>query len=197
MSAVRSLADYNEHLDMHLAKLRQFILEKALPEYTFDDTFRGLHDIVLRNADGSVDDEPHKTVQMIDYRGTVCEIDEMIAPLIGLIWQHGLHTNNSCQDNVPHGYIWIAFDTSNHLKTFLKLIFKGENSARFNEWKTSMSTCPIIVGEYSEANLANDSDTELTPEELLICDFHVCCSVRFQQSDLVFVQSKFCDFENV
>jgi hypothetical protein len=51
----------------------------------------------------------HPTVTLLHPDFGPTEIDEDIAPLIQRLWDLGWETLNSCQDNVPTGYIWIEF----------------------------------------------------------------------------------------
>ena len=60
------------------------------------------------------------------------EIDTYIAPLIRQIWAVGIDTLNSCEENVPRGYIWIEFATSEDLREFLAIVFIDPESPAYN-----------------------------------------------------------------
>ncbi|MFB3765693.1 MAG: hypothetical protein ACE14P_10675 [Methanotrichaceae archaeon] len=54
----------------------------------------------------------------------VIEVDEGIAPLIKAIWNLGIATCNSCQENKP-GVIWIEFSSAEDAEIFMGRIASG------------------------------------------------------------------------
>ncbi len=52
------------------------------------------------------------------------EVDEGIAPLLEAIWNLGISTCNSCQENKP-GVIWIEFSRAEDAEIFLTHIASG------------------------------------------------------------------------
>ncbi|VBB18889.1 hypothetical protein YASMINEVIRUS_1421 [Yasminevirus sp. GU-2018] len=73
--------------------------------------------------------KPHRTVDVFNpfYQQNV-KIDKKIAPLIKAMWDLKIRTLNSCEDNVPAGYVWIEFETSEDVRMFLNLVFEGVRS---------------------------------------------------------------------
>jgi hypothetical protein len=72
------------------------------------------------------------------------EVDEGIAPLIKEIWNLGISTCNSCQENMP-GIVWIEFLTARDVEEFLSRVVSGldpANNAKAGNWLYSR-----IIGE--------------------------------------------------
>ena len=72
------------------------------------------------------------------------EVDEGIAPLIKAIWNLGISTCNSCQENMP-GIVWIEFLTARDVEAFLSRVVSGldpANNAKAGNWLYSR-----IIGE--------------------------------------------------
>jgi hypothetical protein len=72
------------------------------------------------------------------------EVDEGIAPLIKAIWNLGISTCNSCQENMP-GIVWIEFLTARDVEEFLSRVVSGldpANNAKAGNWLYSR-----IIGE--------------------------------------------------
>ena len=64
------------------------------------------------------------------------EVDEGIAPLLKAIWNLGIATCNSCQENKP-GVIWIEFSRAEDAETFLTRVASGldpVNSPAADNW---------------------------------------------------------------
>ncbi len=64
------------------------------------------------------------------------EVDEGIAPLLEAIWNLGISTCNSCQENKP-GVIWIEFSSVEDAEIFLTYIASGlhtVNSLAAGNW---------------------------------------------------------------
>jgi len=57
---------------------------------------------------------------LIDADGDRIQIDRDIAPLIREIWDMGISTVNSCQDN--RGYVWVMFSTPIDASIFLDAV---------------------------------------------------------------------------
>lgn len=68
----------------------------------------------------------HETAR-VEWGGHSAEIDRAIAPLILEIWKAGIRTANSCEDNVPRGFIWIQFPTAQDAERFLSIIGEYED----------------------------------------------------------------------
>lgn len=63
----------------------------------------------------------HKT-RRVKWGHREAEIDEGIADLILEIWKAGIGTCNSCEDNVPKGYVWIEFIDASSAERFLDIV---------------------------------------------------------------------------
>lgn len=50
------------------------------------------------------------------------DIDSNISELIELIWKCGIDTCNSCEDNIPCGYIWIEFSEYVDYQHFMSIV---------------------------------------------------------------------------
>ena len=51
------------------------------------------------------------------------DIDIKIAPLIFELWEAGIKTNNSCQEDIRHdGYAWISFNSGKDFEKFVSII---------------------------------------------------------------------------
>ena len=71
----------------------------------------------------------HPSVCLTSPYGDKVQIDEEIAELIQLIWNTGLYTWNSCQDNF--GYVWIHFASADEASEFLTIVQKyGDKELR-------------------------------------------------------------------
>lgn len=51
------------------------------------------------------------------------QVDCGIAPLVEALWQRGMMTTLSCENNVPKGFVWIQFDGINSAAKFMDRIF--------------------------------------------------------------------------
>lgn len=93
---------------------------------------------------------------------TEINIDEEIAKLIELIWSHGIKTDNSCQNNVPSGYIWIQFSTPDDATKFINLVVTEADDSqglytrafRFNQgdglWEYNVLPEDLNLGFYPQ-----------------------------------------------
>lgn len=63
----------------------------------------------------------HKQV-MVYGRGTCFEVDEGIAPLIERLLKLGISTINSCEDNIPEGWVWLEFAGADDAERFLHAV---------------------------------------------------------------------------
>ena len=126
------------------------------------------------------------------------EIDEEIAPLIELIWNLGLRTSNSCQDN-PAGMVWIEFAAEDAAE-FLNIVagdYDDEMEGLYNRiryaWRPESDEEEAAIGWWKFSVLPHDDSVmdvwldEDTFEEKPITkerDFHFSIGVRFPRTDL-------------
>jgi hypothetical protein len=79
----------------------------------------------------------HKQTVILDPASKqLIEVDEGIAPLLKAIWDSGIVTCNSCQENKP-GIIWIEFLAAEDAEAFLTRIISGLdpiNSPDAEDW---------------------------------------------------------------
>jgi len=79
----------------------------------------------------------HKQTAILDPAlNQLIEVDEGIAPLLEAIWDSGIITCNSCQENKP-GIIWIEFLTAEDAEAFLAHVVSGLdplNSPEADDW---------------------------------------------------------------
>ena len=74
----------------------------------------------------------HKQVE-ISHNGVTTKVDEGLAPLLLAIWEKGIDTCLSCQENFP-GIAWIMFTTAFDAERFLNLVFVYNRKKPF--WET-------------------------------------------------------------
>lgn len=79
----------------------------------------------------------HKQTAILDPASSqMVEVDEEIAPLLKAIWNLGIETCNSCQENKP-GIIWIEFLLAEDAEAFLICVISGldpVNSPEADDW---------------------------------------------------------------
>lgn len=170
--------------------------------YDWDDILFKLLEDVNTRFDGYKKDN-HKTIPL-KYRGELVEIDEQIAPLMSQIWKAKITTLNSCQDNVPSGYIWIQFDSSRDCDQFLTIIFKNQDinsPAVIPIYKRAMHPYNHKLSghweyrvnlESLEQNDSEESEDLTTFNPILLVGTAV--SVRFPQQDLDFIYQRFLEY---
>lgn len=127
---------------------------------------------------------PHKTVLVYDdnIKLTIA-IDENIAELIKYIWMAGISTISSCEDNVPIGYVWILFQSSNDLNRFLNIVFIGTEFGGSNTY---------FSGDEIKKNWIYTCSIDTFPiEEDNIKDIEISMSLRFPRSDYKWVLKRF------
>jgi len=85
----------------------------------------------------------HKQTAILDPASNMMiEVDEGIAPLLEAIWNCGIITCNSCQENRP-GIIWIEFLAAEDAEAFLTRVVSGLdpiNSPAADNWLYSRIT---------------------------------------------------------
>lgn len=89
----------------------------------------------------------HKQTAILDPTSNqMVEVDEGIAPLLKAIWNLGITTCNSCQENKP-GLIWIEFLRAEDAEAFLTRVISGldpVNSPKAENWPHTHSR---IIGQ--------------------------------------------------
>jgi|SRR5579872_406668 len=63
----------------------------------------------------------HKT-RYIEFGDNAADVDKGIADLILSLWKLDIGTCNSCENNVPKGFIWIEFLSAMDAENFLNIV---------------------------------------------------------------------------
>lgn len=134
--------------------------------------------------------------RLISHGDMSAEVDVDIADLILDLWKLDITTINSCQDNVPSGWVWVEFFSSGDAEMFLSLVSKYENRPgtmynrireadddQFN-WKYKVHPTDFGVNEFFI--------DENTVDEEFIGPHEFCFSfsIRFPQRDLTKVKNR-------
>lgn len=133
----------------------------------------------------------HKQIAILDPASNIMiNVDEGIAPLLQIIWNYGIITTNSCQENKP-GIIWIEFLAAEDAEAFLTRIVSGLdpiNNPKADNWLYSRITGanggwqytahPHDAREYIDEK---DGCIGLNPSQL--CSIALSISIRFPVDD--------------
>lgn len=169
--------------------------ENILNNFSEDDIPDHLMDQIefemKKSADGSVYVK-HETVKLQHFTNYDIDIDKNIAELVKYIWQCRIDTDCSCENNVPRGYIWICFSTSNDAERFLKIVTKDDDGSELyarildgipgttpNAWIYDLN---IVDRDYDEES------------GRLYNELYISVSIRFPQSDYEWVCEKFREY---
>lgn len=130
----------------------------------------------------------HEQVCVEHPDGWVADIDIKIAPLIKALWEMGIDTFNSCQDNQP-GVIWIEFSTAKDLTRFLTMVISkipvDDLYCRiFDSWQYS-----VLLDDSREYYDSEVRDIRF--DETGECEISMSISLRFPISDYELVYSAF------
>ena len=110
----------------------------------------------------------HRQVEVYNpFYDEAIEVDEGIAPLLIALWERGIQTTLSCQENQP-GIIWIEFAGSREVEAFLQLAIPNRRSGMY------IDANPDGKWEYSVNVADHSSKGEL--------NFWCAVSVRFPSS---------------
>lgn len=133
----------------------------------------------------------HKQTAILDPTSSqMVEVDEGIAPLLKAIWDLGITTCNSCQENKP-GLMWIEFLLVEDAEAFLTRIISGldpVNSPEADNWLYSRiigqnggwqyNAHPHDIREY-----INEENGMLELNSSEPCGIAISISVRFPAGD--------------
>ncbi|MCJ7444764.1 MAG: transposase [Methanotrichaceae archaeon] len=123
------------------------------------------------------------------------EVDTIIAPLLQAIWNAGVRTCNSCEENEP-GIIWIEFYSIEDLEKFLKIIILSlgneiNDHPEANDW-----FCYRVLGYCGERLKPwhYDAHPNIIPKRpnqkkiysrnIFSCNIEISVSLRFPKEDL-------------
>lgn len=122
------------------------------------------------------------------------EVDEAIAPLIRALWERGLETSMSCQDNTP-GRIWVEFPTAAAAEEFLNALTDPTEDQQLDSLTARVRGAWSTVDadeslRWDYAVTLDDWSFDSQEVDGLIDewrvggpDLHFALSVRFPQSD--------------
>lgn len=126
------------------------------------------------------------------------EVDEGIAPLFERLLKLNIKTLNSCEDNVPSGWMWVEFLSAYQAERFLNIIAKysGETKSLYNRIRQGWSL-DDGKNNWDENNFwkysahPNDYGIDSTVEEDCVIEtftgshlFKFSISIRFPRTDL-------------
>jgi hypothetical protein len=144
----------------------------------------------------------HDTV-ILKLNGWDIDIDKKISPLISELWEAKIITSNSCEDNVPQGYVWIEFSDANSYQKFIDILFinvKYESDI----FKRALSHEDIKDHWIISTNNGTSEDYEDFDESGNLIDLNSVCkkiylhvSVRFPHKDLNYVYNKIKQYNNI
>jgi hypothetical protein len=133
----------------------------------------------------------HKQATILDPTSNeTIEVDEGLAPLLEAIWDFGIMTRNSCQENLP-GIIWIEFLTAKDLEAFLSRVISGLDPVNCS--KADGQLYSRILGENGgwQYNVHPHDSKEYIDEEKSVvelntsepCGIALSISIRFPVGD--------------
>lgn len=174
--------------DIYVEKISQNI--RSLKEFSEDDFEAIMYEI---NQLKRIQHVPHKTVQIYNnFKKSYIKIDEGISTLMHLIWANGIETCNSCEDNVPVGYVWLEFRSSDDLQRFLKIVFDDVPSENelyeraFLEYEHKKN-----AWIYDTSVVRDDGEDE---DDIGTREITATISLRFPNTDKDFIQDKLTQY---
>ena len=160
------------------------ILDNAYPDTDeISDEVLKVIDLHIAKDISRRKNKKHKTLELKHFDGHTCDIDKNISELIDLIWQCKIDTYNSCEDNIPAGYMWIQFSTASDIQKFLNIVF--DNVEEMIE--TEIFDRATNVAWPHEIPDSWIYDINLDDED----DFSISISLRFPQDDYEWICQRF------
>jgi hypothetical protein len=123
----------------------------------------------------------HKQVK-VSYDNLIVEVDEGLAPLLTVIWKHGIDTCLSCEENFP-GIAWIMFDTAYDAEKFLNLVFVRNRKKPF--WETMDGRITECGKDNWEYSVCVDNLSSKNPPFFIIS-----ISIRFPITDIPLIMKR-------
>jgi hypothetical protein len=141
--------------------------------------------------------------ETIDIYNPLCErnipIDKNIAPLLTLMWKHGIRTKNCCEDSLGKpGYVWIEFLSSIDFNKFAYIVLTTEsplrepdihNRVKDDIWIYKMC-CNEIEFTYGIVKSDENDDGEIEFMSGIYID------LLFPKSDYETIYQQFVSFDN-
>lgn len=135
----------------------------------------------------------HKTTT-VSVNGISAEIDKKIAPLIKRLWELDINTFNSCENNVPEGWVWIEFESAIHAEDFLNIVaeYDEDRNSLYNrirqEWDSDEDSLfwqyNVHPKDWGVEQIPDENDEYLEERFTGESSFIFSFSIRFPQSDL-------------
>ncbi|MBL8020258.1 MAG: hypothetical protein JNM27_11380 [Leptospirales bacterium] len=172
--------------------LRELELKLAGNPYgDLNECFRAFQQIVQDDIDSRRHAKwpTHRTTELYHPAFGTVHIDCRIAPLVQQIWAAQMYTFNSCEDNIPAGYVWIQFACFIDIESFLSIVLGGENeSSDFYRRVTAMR---------ARGSWGKDEWRYSTSFDRFDGMHFISVSVRFPRRDLSRVYRKVYDHNRV
>ena len=132
----------------------------------------------------------HETTRIPHFHGYTCNIDNNISTLIKYIWLYKIDTYNSCENNIPDGFIWIQFASANDADFFLNIVFNNI-STYSNEYNRGIRIFknPLLKSWIYNVNIENDND-----ESNVVNGLSIAISIRFPKTDYDWICEKFKNY---
>jgi hypothetical protein len=188
-------------------------IENNVQKNTLNERF--VNDIywLIKNHEGSMYKEPkygdnyHIQAKVFNpfYQEEI-EVDKKLTKLLTGIWSHGIGTTNSCEGNVPRGYVWICFSSMTDFEMFANKIGEylinnkkedydfidrvlGTNLSKDDVWDYKINLNIFNPNDYDSNDDSNDESDNQTENDV----FDSGVSVRFPFKDLKWVENIFLE----
>jgi hypothetical protein len=142
-------------------------------------------------------DTKHKT-KHIRYEDQEADIDGEIADLILNLWRLEISTLNSCQDNLPKGFVWIEFGSAYDAEQFLDYVaqYCEEPGSVYDRMTRAWGDDMPLDWRYEPHLRDYGVDEHLVNHDGIEAifsgrhEFNFAISIRFPRQDLEFVKSR-------
>jgi hypothetical protein len=118
-------------------------------------------------------------------------IDVEIAPLIRALWDRGIETSNSCQDNTDDHFVWVEFASAADASAFLDIVVGSRIGGWRSLYRRAMADVHDVNGTWRYAvnpvNFGVDEDIiddEVHERRIGPNDIDFFVSIRFPKRDL-------------
>jgi hypothetical protein len=178
-----------DYINKKIQELKNKILENKnfmTQELALKDLFKKF-DYDLNDSFESIKEDKHSTIETF-VNDKIIDIDQNISLLVHEISKTGIKTTNSCENSVPHGYIWLEFLSEYDLNEFLNIIFL-DNDINSEIYKRTFEL-PYYEQDIWLFNLYLENDII----ENKINNINIFPSIRFPRTDHDYVLDKLKKF---
>lgn len=152
---------------------------------------------VTRMEESTENMRVHKA-RLIKWKDQEAEIDIEIADLILNLWKLELDTFNSCQDDVPRGFVWIQFASAYDAEMFLNYVseYSEEPNSVYGRITRAWGDPTDLDWLYTPHIEDYGVDEKVMDDDTILSTFtgqheiQFSISVRFPHSDLAFVEKR-------